>query len=59
MYVYPKCIKKLYSGVSGLLDPCERDQVDSISYLSPESRELITYTAQVGHPIVVASPELM
>ena len=36
------------TGFSALLDPCERGQVDSISYLSLESRELITYTAQVG-----------
>lgn len=38
----------MYSlGCSGLLDPCERDQVDSIAYLTPENREVVTYTAQV------------
>ena len=37
------------TGSNGLLDPCERDQIDSIAYLTAEDRELVTYTAQVIH----------
>lgn len=34
----------------GLQDPCERDQRDALGSLTPQQREDITASAQVGQP---------
>lgn len=38
----------------GLQDPCERDQRDTLESMTPQQREDLTATAQVGQPISAA-----